>query len=216
MIKYFVRTTLERTLDESFSQIEYELLVDTKHGPNESFIEQLDIISDFDAVLLEDDVVLCKDFKETIERVINENKNYVINFFTRPTNYFTSHYSQWFVYNQCTYYPKGVGKILAKQMRQDMLKMKGSGYDLIEMRSITNLDLTVYNYRPCLVQHKDIFSLIGHSSTDRITPYFKDYLDKYGIDYNNPSDVMKRKDLLEFEKAEFCKMISTPTGVKRQ
>ena len=33
MIKYFVRTTGERQVDSSYSQIEYELLIDTEHKP---------------------------------------------------------------------------------------------------------------------------------------------------------------------------------------
>lgn len=209
MIKYFVRTTNERTLDESFSQIEYELLIDKEHRPVESFIKQLEQISDYDAVLLEDDVVLCENFKEEIEKIINQNKDYIINFFTKPNEYFTSHYSQFFVYNQCTYYPKGVGKILANQMRKDMLSMRGCGYDVIEMRSINKLKLVVYNYRPCLVQHKDVKSLISKSNSAgiRITPYFKDYLDKYNIDYNDPKLVFSNIDKLKEEKENFVNKI---------
>ena len=70
MIKFFVRTTEERALDESFSQIKYELLVDKEHKPIDSFIKQLKMIDDYDAVLLEDDVILCKEFKRAIEKVI--------------------------------------------------------------------------------------------------------------------------------------------------
>ena len=55
MLKFYVRTTLERQLDSSYSQIEYELLVDTEHKPIESFIDQLEQISEYDSVLLEDD-----------------------------------------------------------------------------------------------------------------------------------------------------------------
>jgi len=205
MIKYFVRTTNERTLDESFSQIEYELLIDKEHKPVESFIKQLEQISDYDTVLLEDDVVLCKNFKEEIEKIIEQNKDYIINFFTKPNDYFTSNYNQFFTYNQCTYYPKDVGKILANQMKKDMLNMRGSGYDTIEMRSINKLKLIVYNYRPCLVQHKDVKSLISKSNStgNRITPFFKDYLDKYNIDYNNPKSVFENIDNLKKEKEDF-------------
>ena len=73
MLKFYVRTTLERQLDSSYSQIEYELLVDTEHKPIESFIEQLEQISEYDSVLLEDDLILCKDFKNRIEEVINKH-----------------------------------------------------------------------------------------------------------------------------------------------
>ena len=44
--------------------------------------------------------------------------------------------------------------------------------------------------------------------SDRITPYFKDYLDKYGIDYNNPRDVLANLDKLNQEKDELIKQIN--------
>lgn len=208
MIKFFVRTTLERELDISYNQINFELLVDTEHKPTESFIRQLEYISTEDAVLLEDDLILCNNFKEEIEKVINSHPEEIVQFYTKPSSYFTSHYSQTFVYNQCTYYPKGVGKILANEMR--LYNGSVNGYDIIENEAIHKLGLYIYIYRPCLVQHIDNFSLIGKSKVyafDRITPYFKDYLDKHGIDYNNPGEVFINLDKLNHEKEEFINQI---------
>lgn len=213
-MRYFVRTTKERDLDDSFFQIEYELLVDKELNPVKSFINQLEKISEWDAVLLEDDVVLCNNFKHEIEKVISEHPETIINFYTNPIKYFTSNYNQSFNYNQCTYYPKGVGKILAERMKEDWDVLKGAGYDTIEHRSINKLNLCIYTYRPCLVQHKDIYSLIGRNklvTVDRITPYFKDYLDKYNIDYNNPSEVFSNLDKLNYEKEEFINQIRKDT-----
>ena len=62
-MKYYVRTTLDRKLDKTYSQIDYEFLVDKEHKPIDSFIKQLEIISEYDAVLLEDDLILCNNFK---------------------------------------------------------------------------------------------------------------------------------------------------------
>ena len=42
---------------------------------------------------------------------------------------------------------------------------------------------------------------------DRIMPYFKDYLDKYGVDYNKPGDVLANLDKLNQEKEELIKQI---------
>ena len=89
-----------------------------------------------------------------------------------------------------------------------------AGYDLIENEAIHKLRLYIYLYRPCLVQHMDDFSLIGKSkvyATDRITLYFKDYLDKYNIDYNNPSEVFSNLDKLNYEKEEFINQIRKDT-----
>lgn len=212
MIKFFVRTTLDRKLDISYNQINFELLVDTEHKPTESFIRQLEYISTEDAVLLEDDLILCNNFKEEIEGVIRSHPNEIIQFYTKPCSYFTSHYSQTFVYNQCTYYPKGVGMVLANEMK--LHNRVTGGYDLIENEAIHKLKLYIYIYRPCLVQHIDNFSLIGKSKVyvfDRITPYFKDYLDKYNIDYNNPSEVFANLDKLKYEKEEFINQIRKET-----
>ena len=201
-MKYYVRTTGDRELDSSYSQIEYTLLIDKEHKPVESFIDQLELISSEDCVLLEDDCILCNNFKEEIEKVISEHPSDIINFYTNPSNYFTSHYSQSFMFNQCTYYPKGIGKELAIEMKFLFGKYKYCGYDTLEGNAIRNLDLCVYNYRPCLVQHLDGYSLITKSkalNNYRMTPYFKDYLDKYKLDYNNHNEVLKFRNVLKLE-----------------
>ena len=72
-LKIFIRTTGERKLDKSIVRElngNYTLLVDKEHKPIESFINQLRIISDYDAILLEDDVILCKDFLKEATKVI--------------------------------------------------------------------------------------------------------------------------------------------------
>ena len=81
-MKYYVRTTSERTLDESFSQIEYTLLVDVEHKNGVTFAKWFkEYFCKEDCVILEDDIVLCKDFKSRIEEVISKHPNDVINFF---------------------------------------------------------------------------------------------------------------------------------------
>jgi GR25 family glycosyltransferase involved in LPS biosynthesis len=80
-IKYFVRTTDDRIYEYD---LEHEKLIDTEHAPVKSFINQLKYISQWDSVLLEDDLILCKDFKKRIEEVINQYPDKIINFFTRP------------------------------------------------------------------------------------------------------------------------------------
>lgn len=209
MIRYFIRTTLERKLDDSVERElgeDYTLLIDTEHRPVESFIEQLEQISDYDAVLLEDDVILCKDFKQRIEEVISSNKDKVINFFTKPNNYFTSHITDaFFCFNQCTYYPKHLGKLIAERMRVRFTNSNLYGYDTIEAWAFQDLHLSYYLHRPCLVQHKDIKSLISKGNSKRITPYFIDYLEELNISYEDaykPENKQKLIDLMnkKFEK----------------
>ena len=196
MIKYFVRTTLERKLNESYNQIEYELLIDTEHKANESFFKQLELISEYDAVLLEDDIKLCKNFKAEIEKVISEHPHDIINFFYKPHEWFTSHYSMSFAWNQCTYYPKGIGKIIVNEVRKHELPKVG--YDTIEGNAMQSLGIKFYVYRPSLVQHLDKKSLInkGNLTGTRYTPFFKDYLDDLNIDYNNTEKLSQNIDIL--------------------
>ena len=210
MIKYFIRTTGDRELNSSYEQIDYELLIDKDHRPTESFIEQLQIISDCDAVLLEDDVLLCKDFKNRIEAVISQYPDQVINFYDRPWEYYKTHSSKVFSWNQCTYYPKGLAKKIADEIlkvyptmleNKDKLPKKyltSTGfiqYGILVSEALERLGLEHIRYRPCLVQHLDKKSLIGNDVSDglsRITIYFIDYLDKLHIDYNNISKVNKK------------------------
>ena len=179
MIKYYVRTTGERTLDESFSQIEYELLVDTEHNARKSFVEQIHDLSNQneDVVILEDDVILCKDFKKRIEEVISTYPNEVINFFYDPEAYFTTHIHEYFVFNQCVYYPNKVLKQLTGELTKQYNFYPLVDHDVVEGRALKILGIQNVIYRPCLVQHIDKGSLIGNPCCRRRTPYFVDYLE---------------------------------------
>lgn len=207
MIKYFIRTTLERKLDESISRElgeDYTLLVDTEHKPIESFIGQLNIISEYDSVLLEDDVILCKNFKQRIEEVISKHKDKVINFFQKPNFYFTTHLTEEpFRFNQCTYYPKGLSKIISKEMLNHMCITYG--YDAIEDWALRKLGLAYFIYRPCLVQHKDIKSLIYFNNHQRITPYFIDYLEELNISYEDAYKPENKQKLIDLMNKKFGK-----------
>lgn len=197
-MKYFIRTTNERILNESYNQLEYEKLVDYNHQPVTSFINQLDYISEWDSILLEDDVLLCSDFKNIIEGVIKEYPDTIINFFTRPQEYFTTHYNDYFVYNQCTYYPKGVAKDLADEMRRIYRLKPNLQYDVLENIALEKLGISHLQYRPCIVQHIDEKSLIQSKHCHkRRSPYFIDYLKELNIDYNEAFKVENRKKLKE-------------------
>ena len=183
-MKYYVRTTLERKLDKSYSQIEYDLLIDKEHKPIDSFIKQLEIISEEDAILLEDDLILCRNFKNRIEEVIKKYPDKIINFFTFPKQYFKTREYQKFLWNQCTYYPKGVAKKVAEAMKIVRTE-NDKQYDILENNALEKLKLTHIQYRPCLVQHLDGKSLIGNHESGRMCIYFIDYLDELNIKYDD-------------------------------
>lgn len=206
MIKYYVRTTLERRLDSTYSQVDYELLIDKEHNARKSFVEQLEYLAtlDDDVVILEDDLILCKDFKYLIEEVINQYKNNIINFFYNPGYYFTTHLSETFNWNQCVYYPNSLLKILAKEMRHQYALYPNVQHDVVEGRALCMLGIPVVNYRPCLVQHLDMNTLIqGITLNNRRSPYFLDYLNELGISYDDAYTRVNKMKLKELMKEKF-------------
>lgn len=201
MIKYFVRTTEERSFDYDLN---YELLVDKEKKPVESFIKQLKYISQYDSVLLEDDLILCKDFKDKIEDVIKQYPNDIINFFYNPANYFSTHYDGSFSWNQCTYYPKGVALKIANQMEHLRKGLKHLQYDVLEHNALDTLGINHIQYRPCLVQHIDDKSLIQEGKyPPRRTIYFEDYLNELGIKYEDAYQNENRQKLRKLMNEKF-------------
>lgn len=200
MLKYFVRTTGERDLDKSFSQIDYKLWVDKEHKPMKSFISLLEAINDYDAVILEDDIILCENFKEEIEKVISKYPNQIINFFNAPTVYQDTITNRNFCFMQCRYYPKGTAKIIADKLKP-YINAKKVCPSL--NRVLANQDITVLQYRPCLVQHIDNSSLVNNMFGTRRTPYFIDYLKELGITYEDAKDENIQKKLFELMQEKF-------------
>lgn len=210
MIKYFIRTTGERQLDNSYSQIEYERLVDKEHKPVKSFIEQLKFINNFDSVLLEDDLILCKDFKNRIEEVINQYPNDIINFFTVPMKYFKTKKEYGFCYNQCTYYPKGKALLIANEieyvLKNDTRYKNCPQYDILENVALFNLKIKHIKYRPCLIQHLDNGSIMNNNvSFCRRSPFFIDYLEELNISYNETIKNENKEKLINLMKQKFDK-----------
>ena len=181
-IKYYVRTTGERKFDYS-NEIEYETLVDTEHNPGKHFLDSLKHIKNENAVLMEDDLVLCKNFKEEIERVIEEHPNTIINFFPDPFDYFTTHTSDTFHQNQCVYFPKGTLENIIKELepRLDTGEYKGFYAGHLDF-ALRQCGISFLKYRPALVQHKDVRTLLKRKRRAKLqTLYYKDYLDELKI-----------------------------------
>lgn len=187
-MKVYIRTTGERILHPSIQRElgnNYQLLIDREHKPIESFMSQLELISEDDALLLEDDIILCHNFLQEVNKAISQFPNLVINFFNQPFEYYTSHIAtNHFCWNQCTFYPKGLAKTIADAMR--VQKGTFTQYDNLEKVAMTYKGIAYVNYRPMLVQHIDKDTLIQKKTQGiRRTRYFKDYLDELGIDMNN-------------------------------
>ena len=207
-MKYYIRTTGERVLDESYNQIPYIKLIDKDHRYVAFFIEQLEKYGNEDMVIIEDDCVLCKNFKERIESVIAQYPNKIINFFQLPTReYFKTHESTEYLQNQCTYYPKGLTIRLARKMREILEKSPKIRTDVCEDLALKELKETHIKYRPCLVQHLNFDSLLNNKVGSKRTPFFIDYLEDLKLNYDNLSknDIKKLEMKLFYHMAKYEK-----------
>ena len=191
-MKYYVRTTEQRKLDNSYSQIPYELLVDKEHKPVDHFIECLLHINNEDSLLLEDDLILCNDFINEVNKAVELYPGKIINFFQSPTHAYPILELNKIIFNQCTYYPKGIGFKLAAIMKM-LPRNKGHAenkYSYLETTALQTLNLTIISYRPHLVQHLDLNTLLFKEDTThwRRSPFFIDYLKELNISYDEVND----------------------------
>lgn len=214
-IKYFVRTTDKSVVNYD---LDYTEIKDTQHKYIDSYIEALELIDDYDAVLLEDDCVLCKNFKQEIETVIEKYPNTIINFFTAPSSYWTTHYTCIFDYNQCTYFPKGMTKKFAKLMKDKQNKVTFNSYGYLLRIVLQDLGIPHLIYRPNLVQHID--GVCGRTGLfmQRNTIYFKDYLDKIGVNMleaYQPENRKKLQKLLDDDRAVWYKDINRKEKINK-
>lgn len=222
-MRYYVRTTGDRVLDKTYSQIDYELLIDHQRNPIEHFIQSLRQISESDSLLLEDDLVLCKDFTNRVNDAISAYPGKIVNFFSDPRLYLQTIEHSYIAYNQCTFYPKGIAENIADVM--DSLprrtrEMERNRYSLLETDALKQLGLTVVEYRPHLVQHLDFDTLLFPKTYHtRRSIFFADYIDELGIRYIDAKYFLRNLCRLQnrhFE--ELCKQrqlsLDTETSAK--
>lgn len=203
LINYYIRTTLDRKLDISYQQIPYQLMIDYNHNCGKAFIEQLKQIKNEDAVLLEDDLILCKDFKKRIEEIIEKHPNDIINFFTYPNKYNKEGYCEDFCYNCCTYFPKEKTKELLRVI--ETFPVISSSAECIMRNCLSRLRYNHYLYQPPLVQHLDLGSIMNHTRCKfkRRSPYFIDYLNELGITYEEAELEENKEKLMSLMEEKF-------------
>lgn len=205
-MKYYIRTTLDRILNDTYSQIDHELLVDTEHNNVKAFISQIKYLASLneDVVILEDDVVLCRDFKRRIEDVINQHKNMLINFFYSPNTWMPKEQEcDIFLYMQCVYFPKHILKILADNLDKFYNLLKWGQSDFLVSKVLEQHKIKFLVYRPCLVQHLSFDTLIHNKVCEARTDFFIDYLEDLNMTYEDAKTISNRNKLYEYRKGWF-------------
>ena len=197
-MKYIVRTVdfderradNVRLLKEQLPEL--EIVVDTTRNAYNGLFLACEMANEAGAVILEDDVLLCKDFKRRIEEVIAEKgADKVINFFEKPKVYFPTSYvgGSGFLWMQCTYFPPNFPRKVIDHYEQFHKERpndwKGQAVDCLVAYALTKEKMKYWRIRPCLVQHLDFPSAIGRRPTNRQTPYFIDDLEAKGVEYND-------------------------------
>lgn len=180
-MKYIVRTTGER--DIGYLQDAIPELIVTTEGSDamEGFVSALRLAGDSPTVHLEDDLVLCRDFKNRLEAIVAEHPSEVVQLFSMRKDDLTEGTrripGRRFCMGQCFYLPRG--------MSRDILSYYEAGWKRIQEHP-TGLDLMVADYLgdnrisylnivPNLVDHQPVKSLINpHRSTKRQSLTFKE------------------------------------------
>lgn len=204
-MRFLVRHVKTRKIHPSYNQINYEVLIDYNKDPINHFINSLMYSNGEPFVLMEDDLVLCRDFENEVNNVINKYPNDIINFFSNPDYWEPIHYHNRISWNQCTYYPKEVGTKLYNVMSQYPKNFDTSHgfYSSVETKALKELGMEIVEYRPHLVQHLDMdTNLFEFSSHTRRSRFFLDYLKELGISYE---EVGKKYFLLGKQMKEHFK-----------
>ena len=167
-----------------------EVVVDHEKDGYKSFLKACKILNDTGGILLEDDVLLCENFLEKIENIVQE-KDTVYNFFEKPKTYFKTSKvgGSNFLWMQCVYIPPKFGEKCINLYEEFKLnkpkKWQGMATDCLIAYVLTKYKMKYWRIRPCLVQHLPFKSVIGKRPTNRQTPFFIDDLIKKGENYDN-------------------------------
>lgn len=178
-MKIIVRKMPEMVLDKSFKQIEgmYETCYNGK--AMETFMKSIELSVEDDCLNMEDDIILCKDFLNEVNKVIEKHPNKVISFFTLKNVEETKEMSgRTFCMNQCVYMPKWFNKLLKEYYNVWIKSKRGienpTGYDYMMADLLSKVKENYILSIPCLVQHIEMKSRINSKrSSKRQTKRFK-------------------------------------------
>lgn len=156
-----------------------------------TFFEACAQINDTGAVLLEDDIQLCRKFCIRAESIITGfGIDKVYNFFEKPKVWLPQKYigGSNFLWMQCIYLPPGLpGKMkphfeIFKKTKPH--RFHGLSVDAFISYVLVQEKIKYWRIRPTLVQHLP-FKSTTHHADGRQTPYFIDDLIEKGVSYDD-------------------------------
>lgn len=165
-MKYIVKNGGNRDISHLREQIPNLIVVQNNEGAMEAFIEALEAAGDDSAVHLEDDIILCENFTETLEKAVEGHEGDVIQFFSMRKDDLTigTRYIPGYKYlmNQCVYLPKGMSKELVEYRKTwKRIEEHPTGTDVMVADFLGERKIKYLNWVPNLVDHMVGKSLIN-------------------------------------------------------
>jgi hypothetical protein len=145
-----------------------EFCYDTTRNPMDTFLKMHEQIGNDNAVYLEDDVILTKNFTLKCEAEIQGKEKSFISFFSLKKDDYKG--SRWlkggkFCGSLCYYVPARINLAIIDYFNKNMEYMKNSkdatGYDLWVAKLLQTNKLSYWNVVPNLAQHKREKSIIN-------------------------------------------------------
>ena len=164
---YVIRAVRERKpfVDEILKQIPEAIVYwDDDRNAREAFVNCCkDIVKDQPCIMLEDDIILTSNFKEKIEKVVNECPDIMISFFSLSKKQTTTclRKGRELCSSLCIYFPKGLAKkIVDFYPTWDGKQKYISAIDYL-IGDAYGRGKSYMLYCPSLVQHRDCKSAIN-------------------------------------------------------
>lgn len=159
-----------------------EFFIDTRRkGGMRNFLDTLKAIGEDAAIMLEDDIVITRDFAAKAEAVIAEHADDPIQFFSMRKKDLTvgSRYEpgRTFMMNQCHYMPAGMAPPLRDYYTTWSRRRENpQGYDTMMADFFKDNGISYYLHVPSLVDHRVGKSIIDprRASTNRQSLTFED------------------------------------------
>lgn len=180
-----IREANVRKIQEQIPEL--EIVYCTIDNVFSAHVASFDLDDDYDGlVMLEDDILLCKNFKERVEKLIEAHPYEVVSMFESACskNELHSEYrpGSKFAWNQCNYYPRAICKILCDPSYMIPFiqwfdkRNEPWGYPIdIYISYVLGLNKIKYWMEvPFLVQHLDFKSNFKGRPTNRQSKYFID------------------------------------------